>query len=179
MEVDTTAATSSEHADSADGSLTGIKRERAPAGECSTNEPPKGALTVLLHDVSGSMRGGKHQAAAEAAAREIDDEMANDAELSTRFLIGYFNNEASFLTTEAQAPAEAREALRQLPEPNGGTALYTAVKETVELVERILRDAPDAFEYAMLPAAPRPRPRDVDTLHTLHTHTHIHLLVTW
>eukprot|EP00966_Prymnesium_polylepis_P224583 5194392-Prymnesium_polylepis.1 len=43
-------------------------------------------------------------------------------------------------------PSEALAALRNLPAPGGGTALYEAVRRAVVLVESVLADAPSTFD---------------------------------
>lgn len=94
---------------------------------------PAMALTVLLHDVSSSMEGSKHSAAIEAALQEV-----RTCDCDARFILGAFNHEVYFPSREPMTPAVAAEAVRLLPDPTGGTALYRAVKEAGDIVEQIL-----------------------------------------
>ena len=93
----------------------------------------------LLHDVSSSMEGSKHRAACEAALQEMS------ACESTHFIVGAFCHDVVFPSRVPMTAAIARDAVRQLPCPSGGTALYRAVKEAAEIVERVLEE--HAAEY--------------------------------
>jgi len=93
---------------------------------------PQQSLTVLLYDVSSSMEGSKHRAACEAAVAEIN---ACD---QSHFIVGAFSHDVIFPSKVPMPAAVACEAVGQLPSPEGGTALYRAVKEAAELVEQIL-----------------------------------------
>ncbi|KAL1520801.1 hypothetical protein AB1Y20_022364 [Prymnesium parvum] len=101
---------------------------------------PSMALTVLLHDVSTSMEGSKHRAACEAALQEMA--MCDSA---AHFIVGAFSHDVFFPSRVPMVASVASEAVRQLPVPNGGTALYRAVKEAAEIVEQILDE--HAAEY--------------------------------
>ena len=61
-----------------------------------------------------------------------------DRRFVSNFLIGFFNSEVSFLSEDALSPEAARAALRRLPDPSGGTALFSAVSATVAKVEQVL-----------------------------------------
>ena len=107
------------------------------------HEPrPATALTVLLYDVSSSMEGSKHRAAYEAALREVSSSEGS----STHFIVGAFSHDVFFPSRLPMDGQRAREAMRQLPLPSGGTALYRAVAEAGAIVEGILDDNPQQYD---------------------------------
>lgn len=100
---------------------------------------PTAALTVLLHDVSTSMEGSKHRAACEAAVKEM-------AEADSHFILGAFNHDVFFPSRVPMNSVTASKAIKQIPPPSGGTALYRAVKEGAELMEQILDAHPLQYD---------------------------------
>jgi len=73
----------------------------------------------------------------EASANEINP---------THFIVGAFSHDVFFPSRVPMCGRDTMEALRQLPQPSGGTALYRAVVEAGAIVERVLDENPLQYD---------------------------------